>query len=98
LIGKLRSTIVSNFRRLEQRLIRDSINASEYREFLAEYETLDHMTKNPSTEIVKPEQTYYIPHHAVLRDNSATTCLCVVFNASCRTSNGTSLNDHMYAH
>ncbi|XP_018399600.1 PREDICTED: uncharacterized protein LOC108777259 [Cyphomyrmex costatus] len=53
------------------------------------------MTKSPPTEIVKPEQAYYIPHHAVLRDSSATTRLRVVFNASCRTSDGTSLNDHM---
>jgi len=88
------STAVSSFCRLGQRLIQDPINVSEYREFLAEYEILDYMTKSPPTEIVKPEQTYYIPHHVVLRDSSATTCLRVVFNASCRTSNGTSLNDH----
>jgi len=34
-------------------LIRDSINVSEYREFLAKYETLDHMLKSPPTEIVR---------------------------------------------
>ncbi|XP_018371806.1 PREDICTED: uncharacterized protein LOC108766801 [Trachymyrmex cornetzi] len=83
------------FHRLEQRLNRNPIIASEYREFLAEYETLGRMTKRPPTEIIKPEQAYYIPHHAVLRDSSTTTRLRVVFNASCRTSNGTSLNDHM---
>ncbi|XP_029155175.1 uncharacterized protein LOC114935959 [Nylanderia fulva] len=38
---------------------------------------------------------YYIPHHAVVRDSSATTRLRVVFNASCRTSDETSLNDHL---
>ncbi|KAG5339771.1 SETMR methyltransferase, partial [Acromyrmex heyeri] len=57
--------------------------AFEYREFLAEYEALSHIK----------EQTYYIPHHAILRDNSATTRLRVMFNASCHTSNGMSLND-----
>jgi len=30
------------------------------------------MIKSLPTEIVKPEQIYYIPHHAVLRDSSAT--------------------------
>jgi len=86
---------VSSFCRLEQRLIRDSITASEYREFLAEYETLvGPMIKSPSTEIVKPEQTYYIPHHTVLRDSSTTIRLRMIFNALC-SSNGTSLNDHM---
>ncbi|XP_032689796.1 uncharacterized protein LOC116853053 [Odontomachus brunneus] len=96
LIGESRSIAVSSFRRLEQRLSRDPLNASEYREFLAEYKTLGHMIKCPPTEIVKPGQTCYIPHHAVLRDSSATTRLRVVFNASCRTSNETSLNDHMF--
>ncbi|XP_011877984.1 PREDICTED: uncharacterized protein LOC105567609 [Vollenhovia emeryi] len=40
-------------------------------------------------------QINYIPHHAVVRDSSATTRLRVVFNASSRTSNGTSLNSHL---
>ena len=45
-IGESRSIAVSSFHCLEQRLIRDRpIIASEYREFLAEYETLGHMTK-----------------------------------------------------
>jgi len=50
-------------------------------------ETLGHMIKSLPTEIVKPKQIYYIPHHAVLYDSSATTRLRVIFNASCRTSN-----------
>ena len=48
------------------------------------------MIKNPLTEIVKPEQTYYIPHHAVLCDSSAITRLRVGFMP-----HQTSLNDHM---
>jgi len=59
--------------RMEQRLVRDSINASEYGDFLAEYENFNHMIKSHSIEIVKPDQHYYIPHHAVLRDSSTTT-------------------------
>ncbi|XP_076660879.1 uncharacterized protein LOC143364366 [Halictus rubicundus] len=38
----------------------------------------------------------YIPHHPVLREGSSTTHLRVVFNASSRTSDGTSLNDHLF--
>lgn len=37
----------------------------------------------------------YIPHHPVLRESSSTTKLRVVFNASCKTSNGSTLNDHL---
>ena len=91
-ISESRSIAISN---LKQRLIRDSINVSEYREFLAEYETFDHMIKSSPTEIVKPEQIYYIPHYAVLHDSNATSRLRVVFNALCHTSNGMSSNDYM---
>ena len=36
---------------------------------------------------------YYMPHHAVMKQDSSTTKLRVVFNGSERTSNGTTLND-----
>ncbi|XP_018399454.1 PREDICTED: uncharacterized protein LOC108777138 [Cyphomyrmex costatus] len=94
-LGESRSNAISSFHSMEQRLLRDTTKASLYRDFLTEYETLGHMTKITPTEIVTSNQVYYIPHHAVLRDSSATTRLRVVFNASCRTSNGMSLNDHM---
>lgn len=42
-------------------------------------------------------QTVYIPHHPVIRETSSTTRVRVVFNASCETSNGTSLNSHLLA-
>lgn len=35
----------------------------------------------------------FIPHHCVTKEDSSTTKLRVVFDASCRTSNGKSLND-----
>ncbi|XP_015118402.1 uncharacterized protein LOC107042045 [Diachasma alloeum] len=38
----------------------------------------------------------YLSHHAVLRTDSTTSPLKVVFNASSKTTNGTTLNDHMY--
>ncbi|KYN02013.1 hypothetical protein ALC62_07192, partial [Cyphomyrmex costatus] len=94
-LGESRQNAITSLHRLDRRLCRDPRKASEYSDFLAEYETLGHMTKSPPSEIANQEQAYYIPHHAVLRDTSATTRLRVVFNASCRTSNGLSLNDHM---
>ncbi|XP_039447736.2 uncharacterized protein LOC120426987 [Culex pipiens pallens] len=39
------------------------------------------------------ELAYYLPHHCVLRPDSTTTKLRVVFDASCRTSTGVALND-----
>ncbi|XP_018392969.1 PREDICTED: uncharacterized protein LOC108772023, partial [Cyphomyrmex costatus] len=94
-LGESRQNAITSLHRLDRRLCRDPRKASEYSDFLAEYETLGHMTKSSLSEIANQEQAYYIPHHAVLCDSSATTRLRVVFNASCRTSNGLSLNDHM---
>ncbi|XP_055604591.1 uncharacterized protein LOC129752834 [Uranotaenia lowii] len=39
------------------------------------------------------DPVYYLPHHEVLKPESTTTKLRVVFDASCRTSTGVSLND-----
>ncbi|XP_046810948.1 uncharacterized protein LOC124420806 [Lucilia cuprina] len=41
-------------------------------------------------------RTYYLPHHAVLKPDSTTTKLRVVFNASNPSANGNSLNDLLY--
>ncbi|XP_076659879.1 uncharacterized protein LOC143363163 [Halictus rubicundus] len=62
---------------------------------MREYEVLGHMRQTPVAPIHSSEQSYYIPHHAVFRESSSTTSLRVVFNASCRTTNGQSLNDHL---
>lgn len=93
-LGECRVTALASFQRMEQCLQREPNKTSEYCDFLAEYEQLGHMVKIPTNEIsVTPR--YYIPHNAVLRDSSATTRLCVYFNASCQTTNSTSLNDYI---
>lgn len=39
------------------------------------------------------DQCYYLPHHAVRKETSTTTKFRVVFNDSCKTDTGVSLND-----
>ncbi|XP_076280087.1 uncharacterized protein LOC143219483 [Lasioglossum baleicum] len=67
--------------------------AEEYKEFLRDYENLGHMRQAP--DLPSSSQCVYIPHHPVLRADSVTTHLRVVFNASSVTSNGSTLNDHL---
>ncbi|XP_075212764.1 uncharacterized protein LOC142319405 [Lycorma delicatula] len=43
------------------------------------------------------KQQFYLPHHAVFKQNSTTTKLRVVFEGSAKTSTGTSLNDILMA-
>lgn len=43
----------------------------------------------------KTRLAQFIYHHPVIKEDSATTQLRVVFNASCLTSNGTLLNNHL---
>ena len=57
-----------------------------------EYLRLDHMSGIPKTD-TEASQYVYLPHHAVLRTQSFSTKLRVVFNASSKTRGGVSLND-----
>jgi len=67
----------------------------QYDDFLHEYRELNHM-ELVTEEYVPRFKPVYISHHAVIRDASNTTKLRVVFNASCKTRDGTSLNDHLF--
>jgi len=44
------------------------------------------------TNVDSNSQTYYLPHHAVTKEDSITTKLRVVFDGSAQTSSGLSLN------
>nr|XP_018908472.1 PREDICTED: uncharacterized protein LOC109038017 [Bemisia tabaci] len=63
-----------------------------YKEFMNEYEQLGHMQLAPSS----TEARYYIPHHAVVRENALSTRVRVVFDASMKASNGISLNENLH--
>ncbi|XP_046144711.1 uncharacterized protein LOC123988495 [Osmia bicornis bicornis] len=94
-LGESRFAAMKSLLSLERRFKSDQVNTETYKEFLSEYEALGHMERVPTVPVQTTNQIYYIPHHAVLRESSSTTRLRVVFNASRRTSNGTSLNDHL---
>ncbi|XP_043468113.1 uncharacterized protein LOC122502234 [Leptopilina heterotoma] len=68
---------------------------SQYTDFFVDYEKKGHMSRideKPKDE----SQVVYIPHHPIIRESSSTTKVRGVFNASKKTSNLISLNDHMH--
>jgi hypothetical protein len=62
--------------------------------FLREYQVLGHMVEEKHSSPFLSLQIVYILHHAVFREHSATTRFQIVFNASSKTGNGKSLNNH----
>lgn len=78
------------FELLERKLERDSELGDAYRKFMAEYESLGHMT------VAQEPARYVIPHHAVWKRNGNQGKLRVVFDASARCESGQSLNDALY--
>ncbi|KAL0902136.1 hypothetical protein ABMA27_000080 [Loxostege sticticalis] len=79
---------------LEKKFAREPEFRAKYVDFLNEYESLGHMTlnKEPSHNPLK-NINYFLPHHGVIREESLTTKLRTVFDASASTSTGVSLND-----
>lgn len=79
---------------LENKFQRDKTFQQQYRQVMSEYVTQGHIERVPINELQKQENVYYLPHHAVIKD-STTTPLRPVFDASCKSTSGTSLNDHL---
>lgn len=92
-IGESHSIAEKFLKNLHRRFYAKSQLKSDYTEFLNDYERLGHMRKVDKTAL--SSQCVYLPHHPVIRESSLTTQLRVVFNTSSRTSNATSLNDHL---
>ncbi|XP_011881903.1 PREDICTED: uncharacterized protein LOC105569780, partial [Vollenhovia emeryi] len=93
-IGDSRGVAERRLRSLVRRLDAQPDLRQQYQEFLSEYESLRHMSLVAAPQS-HSHQTVFIPHHPVLRSESKTTKLRVVFDASSATANGSSLNDHL---
>ncbi|XP_043866487.1 uncharacterized protein LOC122757666 [Drosophila mojavensis] len=79
------------FLNLEKKLSRLPHIKSQYSAFLKEYLELGHMSRVPLNSFHLCR--YFLPHHCVLKDDSTTTKLRVVFDGSASTTTGHSLND-----
>ncbi|XP_022827101.1 uncharacterized protein LOC111356845 [Spodoptera litura] len=92
-LGESKNKSIAQFFQIERKLIKQPELARDYKLFMSEYLELGHMI--PATTQVNVNKDCYLSHHGVLRAESSTTKLRVVFNASAKTSTGHSLNDLM---
>ncbi|XP_055859254.1 uncharacterized protein LOC129921447 [Episyrphus balteatus] len=90
-LGASFETAKRRFLALERKLSKDSILRGMYIDFMKEYIALGHMS--PTNNEIPKGPHYFIPHQCVLRPQSTSTKLRVVFDASSRTSSQLSLND-----
>ncbi|XP_062713379.1 uncharacterized protein LOC134290294 [Aedes albopictus] len=85
-----RTTALKRLHGMERRFATNDQLKALYVDFVQEYLSMNHMREVDGGE---DKLAYYLPHHAVLKPESTTTKLRVVFDGSCRSSSGISLND-----
>ncbi|XP_071039853.1 uncharacterized protein [Parasteatoda tepidariorum] len=93
--GNSASQALKRFNYLEAKLSKNNSLREQYSKFMLEYLQLGHMELVPPDEIDK-EKSFYLPHHFVINEDSSTTKLRVVFDASAKDSNGNSLNSALF--
>ncbi|XP_058816297.1 uncharacterized protein LOC131679577 [Topomyia yanbarensis] len=92
LLGNSYEIAKRRFLSLERRLQANPLLRSAYAAFINEYRNLKHMQEVIESQILT-SPSYYLPHLCVVRPDSLTTKLRVVFDAPCTTDTGISLND-----
>ncbi|XP_036317858.1 uncharacterized protein LOC118732860, partial [Rhagoletis pomonella] len=90
-LGNSYENAKKRFLLLERRLSRNTELKQMYENFMKEYEDLGHMSRVVDVELSNPH--FVIPHHCVMRPESTTTKLRVVFDGSASTSSCKSLNE-----
>ncbi|XP_055589230.1 uncharacterized protein LOC129741514 [Uranotaenia lowii] len=91
-LGNSKRAATKRFLALENRLKTNLEVKALYTAFIHEYQLMGHMREVHEVED-EPAVCYYLPHQPVMKPSSTTTKLRVVFDASCSTSSGVSLND-----
>lgn len=92
-LGASRQLALKRFFANEKRLNQNLDLKLDYITFMNEYENLGHMKLVLENSNESEHESYYLPHHAVIKASSTTTKTRVVFDGSARTTTGVSLND-----
>ena len=92
-LGESRAQAVRRFIALEKSLHKGG-KFHEVEEVMEEYFINHHAEEVPLADLERPrEEVFYLPMHIVRKESSMTTKIRAVFDASAKTSTGTSLND-----
>ncbi|XP_071648480.1 uncharacterized protein [Temnothorax longispinosus] len=97
-LGDSRYLAIQQLKNLKRKFARQPQLKEDYMKFMRKYLNLGHMREVPENSArwnIQPQ--YYMPHHCVIKESSATTKLRVVFNASSKTTTGILLNDALMA-
>ena len=94
-LGDSREIALKRFYSMERKFSKNERMYQLYTEFMHGYEELGHMTYI-SAALHDYPSLHHLPHHAVMREASITTKLRVVFDGSCKTASGISLNDILH--
>jgi hypothetical protein len=96
-LGSSKEIALKRFITLERKFKRNQSLHADYNAFIQEYKQLGHLEHVPFVEAqnLHNYNSYYLAHHAVFK-NSLTSSIRVVFDGSCPSSNGKSLNDNLY--
>ncbi|XP_062713798.1 uncharacterized protein LOC109415410 [Aedes albopictus] len=94
-LGESRKQAEKRFELLERRLVKNPEMKQMYDDFIDEYLALDHCVEVERSHKDDSEFVYYLPHHCVVKMESSSTKLRVVFDASAKSDSGLSLNDVM---
>jgi len=93
-LGDSRFMATKRFYQMERKLNENPELKLEYVKFMREYQSLGHMTLSTNINSHSTEHPQVIlPHHPIIRNESSTTRIRVVFDASLKTSSNISLNE-----
>eukprot|EP00731_Ephydatia_muelleri_P025917 Em0018g17a len=92
-LGESRTQAVRHFMHLERSLLSKG-SFPEFRAVINEYFSMGHAEAVPKSDMNKPPQrVFYLPIQAVVKESSTISKIRAVFDASAKSSTGTSLND-----
>ncbi|XP_025986008.1 uncharacterized protein LOC105206577 [Solenopsis invicta] len=93
-LGQSREIAIKRLKELERKFVSSSELKVQYTNFMQEYQELGHMS-----EVINQGANgtvNYLPHHGIWKDDSLATKIRVVFDASCPTTSGVSLNNILH--